>query len=260
MIKSQTHKFVISEDIITSIAKTYNVLGYTHVLKKLVSTAGLNPEFLTKKDLHEKLNDVIISNYKGEVTAKALLVDMFKRKNVVAAFEMKVNNSRVDFLTVNGETRSYEIKSELDNLSKLSKQAADYTHVFEYNYIVLDEKHYSIASNLLPDSYGIISMKNCKLDIIKDALKNTTINPESQLRLFTKKERTFHFKEQQGCFERILLECTSEKINEALKIMLKKRYESQWSFLKNNINNIYKIDYQYFFYHNISPDLIYQTS
>jgi hypothetical protein len=259
MVRSQTPEFVISEDIITSIAKTYNVLGYTHILRKLVAATGLNPDSLSKKDLHEKLNDVIITNYKGEVTAKALLVDMFKKKNVVAAFEIKVNNSRVDFLTVNGETRSYEIKSELDNLSKLSKQVSDYSHVFEYNYIVLDEKHYPIALNMLPETYGIISLKNGKLSVIKEAIKNTTINPENQLRLFTKKERTIHFKEQQGCFDKILLECTSERINEALKKMLKKRYEAQWSFLKNNINDIFKIDYQYFFYHNISPDLIYQS-
>jgi len=259
MERSQTHKFVISEDIISSIAKTYNVLGYTHILRKLVAATGLNPDSLTKKDLHEKLNDVIITNYKGEVKAKALLVDMFKKKSVVAALEIKVNNSRVDFLTINGETRSFEIKSELDNLTKLSKQAADYACVFEYNYIVLDEKHYSIALNLLSESYGIISIKNNKLYIIKEALKNKTINPDKQLRLFTKKERTIYFKEQQGCFERIILECTPEKINDALKMMLKKRYEAQWSFLKNNINDIFKIDYQYFFYHNISPDLIYQT-
>lgn len=247
-------------DKISSVAKAYNVLDYTPMLRKLVGAIGQNPESLTKKDLHRTLSNFIMSNYKGEITMKALLVSVFKQKDVTAAFEIRVNNSRVDFLTINGETRSYEIKSGLDNLSKLLKQTTDYGNVFEYNYIVIDEKHYMMANNLLPEGYGITILEKGKLVNFREAKKNSNLSPEMQLKLFTQKELRDNFKNQDGSVKKILIECTPDEINESLKEMLKNRYKVNWDFLKSNLKNIFAIDYQYFFYHNISPDIIYHAS
>jgi len=50
---------------------------------------------------------------------------------------------------------------------------------------------------------------------------------------------------------------SNEEINSAFKLMLKKRYFKKWNFLKANLDQILPIDYQYFFYHNIQPAVIY---
>jgi len=256
----KSNPLVLQDDFITALAKSYNILDYTPKLRKLATSAGFYTENFTKKELHKTINDVIYNNYKGEVTIKALLVQFFKNKNVTASFEIKVNSSRIDFLTINGETKSYEIKSELDNLSKLVKQTEDYTKVFEYNYIVIDEKHYTKAKEILPDGYGIIILRNRKLDTVREAKKNDMLCMEMQLNLFTQRELKMHFKNQTGNKIKIIKECTGKEINNELKSMLKKRYEINWSFLKNNLNNIFAIDYQYFFYHNIEPNIIYQAN
>jgi len=185
---------------------------------------------------------------------------MFVEKDVTAAFEIKVNNSRVDFITVNGDTRSYEIKSGIDNLNKLAKQVNDYEKVFEFNYIVIDEKHLKGAVEIIPGHYGIFVLEKEKLVRKKVAEKNSCLESEMQLQLFTKKELSQQFKNTQPSILEILKQYSAEEINGNFKVMLKKRYEKRWSFLKQNMPDILPIDYQYFFNHNIQPQIIYGRS
>lgn len=50
--------------------------------------------------------------------------------------ELYVNSSQADLVVVNGTTTIYEIKTELDSLSRLSKQLNDYIQVFDKVYVV----------------------------------------------------------------------------------------------------------------------------
>ena len=49
-----------------------------------------------------------------------------------------------------------------------------------------------------------------------------------------------------------------EFINRIFKQILKKRFEAQWTFLKKNYENIYEIDYQWFYKNQIDPSRIYK--
>ena len=256
----QTHINKLKEIDVSAFARSYNILDYNNQLKAILSSLLPNNELnnLSKFQMHQLINYILTNNYNSEAGLKAKLVAMFIEKNVIASFEMRVNRSRIDFLTVNGETRSYEIKSHIDNLTKLSKQAGDYEKVFEYNYLVTDEKHLINAIKLIPDHYGIYVMENGKLEKNRDSQLNYYTEPEKQLCLFTKRELIYHFdavidlQEIQNLF-------TPTQINDVFKIMLKKRYEKKWQFLKEHYNTILPIDYQYFFYHNITPNIIYES-
>lgn len=249
----------ISENAANLLAKSYSVLDYSQNYKRVLST--IFPEIqlddLSKRDLHALINEILINNHRGEAMIKSKLVNMFIKKKVTAAFEIKVNNSRADFVKVNGDTVSYEIKSGNDNLQKLSKQVSDYERVFEYNYIVIDEKHYQAAVKLIPDHYGIYILKGAKLIEHKPAQRNTNLNSIIQLKLFSKKELLSIFNTHDLDF--IKSQNDSNKINEGFKEMLKKRYSRRWSFLKENIAQIFPVDYQYFFQNNINPSIIYTS-
>lgn len=249
----------INESTVTALARSYNILNYSHDLKTILSSLFPDKDFSshTKLQLHKIINEILTNRFKGESGLKAKLVDMFVKKRVTAAFEIKVNNSRVDFLTINGETRSYEIKSGLDNLYKLAKQMSDYEKVFEFNYVVIDEKHLQNAIALIPEHYGIYVMEGGKLTEKKTADKNSCLQPEKQLQLFTKKELTRHFEAVESSSTKVLEKVSPGKINECFKTMLKSRYEKKWQFLKENKNEILPIDYQFFFHHNIEPKVIY---
>ena len=255
----ETHINQITEGAASAFARSYNVLDYSHNLRKILSSLLPENDFssYTKKELHVAFNYILTNRFKGESGLKAKLVSMFVAKDVTAAFEIKVNNSRVDFLTVNCDTKSYEIKSGIDNLNKLAKQVSDYEKVFEFNYIVIDEKHLQGAVDLIPQHYGIYVMEKEKLVRKKIAEKNCCLEPEMQIQLFTKKELQQQFKNVELNVAEIAKQFSATEINESFKTMLKKRYEKRWQFLKQNMDEILPIDYQFFFHHNIEPKIIY---
>ena len=108
----------------SSLARSYNTLSYTHQLRDLLGAFFQTDKYkdLNKFELSKIVNDAIFKNYEGEQIIKYLLAKEFIRKNYVAAFEVKVKSSRTDFLVINGDTMSFEVKSKIDTLNRLKKQ------------------------------------------------------------------------------------------------------------------------------------------
>ncbi|HEY5367744.1 MAG TPA: sce7726 family protein [Hanamia sp.] len=249
----------IDDKLVKVLAKEYNPLDYNEQLIHLLSFAYPSVSFdgWEKFKLHQLVNDIVISKHNGEQVLKYYLFKNFYRKKVIGAFEIKVNNSRADFLTINGSTNSFEIKSSLDNLYKLKKQAADYIQAFEYNYLVIDEKHLDNAYELVPKSFGLWSFKNGRKKIYRDATLNKKIDPEIQISLLTKKDLQHCFSEVSGNRRQILKYFTEEEINYRFKLALKSKYSTRWNFLIKNIDLILPVDIQFFFKTNINPKHIY---
>jgi len=249
-------------ETVNSLARSYHALAHHQQLRSLLTTVYPGNDFsgLNKRNLHELINNTLLKSYAGEEILKYLLIREFFNKKVTAAYELRVNSSRIDFLTINGYTKSYEIKSNLDNLRKLTKQMSDYMKVFEYNYVVIDEKHLSSALSIAPENYGVWVYKDKKKEVVRDAQLNTQLDPALQLNLFTKKELGTFFKGYQECRERITLDFTPAAINQTFKSMLKRRYEEKWSFVKAHRKTILPIDFHFFYHNNISPDLIYKVN
>lgn len=243
------------------LARSYNILdSCTHLRQVLKAAAGRNDlDHLSKYELHNLVNELVISNHNGEITLKAKLVEMFIQEDVIAAFETRVNRSRADFVTINGESKSFEIKSELDNLNKLSKQIKDYEKVFDYNYIVIDEKHYLNAKTLVPERYGIMVLRDKSIIEDRPGSKNHFYDSETQLSLFNKREFLQAFRMKGITREEVLINLSMDEINASFKLMLKDRYFQRWSFLVNHYCDIHAIDYQFFFQHNIAPNIIYRS-
>jgi len=247
----------VSPEQIRYLAKNYNTLEYSEELRAMLKTVFKDVDFskYSKIMLHRCLNDSLITKYAGEVALKYHLFCRAARKKLVAAFETKVQDSRLDFLTVNGVSISFEIKSELDNLDKLLKQSANYIKVFEYNYVVIDARHKKNALNMLPPSYGVWYFAGGKRIVERKALWNDCIDSNAQLNMLTKRELNKAF----GLNSRMEIKnrFTDHAINEHFKEALKSRYRSRWNFLVQHRNDILPIDLQFFFNRNIDPDLIY---
>jgi hypothetical protein len=250
---------VIDRRTLNSIAQDYCTLDYSPKLAALLTRVFPESNFcgLQKYELHKKLNEVIVKHYSGEQILKYALFNYHYKKNIVAAFEMRVNKSRTDFLAINGVSSSFEIKSGLDNLYKLHKQSSDYSLVFDYNYIVVDEKHLENAKEIVPMCFGIWSFDSSKRIVHRKAAPNNRIDPEVQLRLLTKKELMYQFKEKHGCIEDILKENNAAEINSRFKAALKERYKMRWQFLLSHQDSILPIDLQFFFNQNIDPSIVY---
>jgi len=210
---------------------------------------------LPKFELHQRISNHLLTEYPGETAIKYALFKAFKHKPLIAAFEINVNNSRLDFLTINGVSTGYEIKSSLDTLQKLSKQSADYLKAFEFNNIVIDERHLKNAMEIVPEHYGIITMHLGRKKIVQNVGYNHGIDAEFQLRQLTKKELILNFSHSE--ISDILREIDQVSINIKFKQALKARYRDRWEFVTQRAERILPLDIQFFFNSNVEPVYIY---
>lgn len=252
-----TNCSTIDSKLIKEIAKNYNTLDYTPKLRELLN--NVYPQNKIKKfcklDLHRKINDLVLDGYEGEQVLKYRLFKAFQNSNLVAAYEIKVKNSRVDFLTINGHTTSFEIKSSLDNLDKLAKQSNDYLTAFEFNNIVIHERHLNRCLDIIPKCFGVITVDKVKHTVVRKPILNKNIHSKTQLSLLSKKELLRHY----GSLDTNMITDTLDgaRINESFKMALKERYQARWNFIVEYSNEILPIDIQFFFNKNIRPVFIY---
>ena len=239
--------------------KSYNTLSYTKQLRELVAAFFKTDNYneCSKYQLAKIINDAIFKNYEGEQILKFKLAKEFNKKKYVAAFEVKAKNSRTDFLVINGDTKSFEVKSKIDTLNRLVKQISDYGDVFEFNTVVIDKSHLNKVLKILPEYYGVWFYENNKKIVYKEAKYSPNINPLEQLSLFNKKELIKSF----NCFDKdvILKDNSPDQINQELKNRLKDRYGNRWNFVQENWDNILPIDIQFFFNTNVKPEIIYSN-
>jgi len=245
---------------VREVIRNYSPLLYSPKLRSLLTAIYPNEEFaaIDKFGLHKRVNHILVEQYPGEQLLKYVLFDETRRRKLVGAYEIKVNRSRVDFLTINGVTTSYEIKSSLDNLSKLSKQCADYLLAFEYNNLVTHQKHLQAALKIVPKSFGILIFDGNKKTVYRKAELNESIDPGTQLSLLTKKELLVFF-DGHNTVEAVLANYSNERINNLFKKALKERYMIRWQFIVRNFFKILPIDLQFFFNTNIEPQYIYNN-
>jgi hypothetical protein len=245
---------------INNLVKKYNILLFYKKLVEELNIAYPETDFsgFSKPELHKLINEIIIENFKGEQIYKYSLFKYFSQKpDVIGAFEMNVNSSRVDFIAINGVSSSFEIKSSLDNLNKLNKQTEDYLKIFEYNYLFIDNQHLEKALTLLPESFGIWLFKNGEFFEYKVAKYNKRISSKFQLDNLTKRELNHFFNQNDGDKEKILAKFKKDEINERFKKAIKTRYLRRWEFIQNNKEQILPIDIQFFFQTPINPKTIY---
>jgi hypothetical protein len=214
-------------------------------------------------------NEIILKHYPNETSIKSAFINniLLKSNNHISIFELKVGDSRVDLCKVNGCSTAFEIKTDLDNLQRLNKQLYDYSQIFEKVYVICSSNKTEQINNFIPSEYGIYEyrlLKNgqIKFKHIKESSLSNNINCIKQLEIMTKRELAYNFdvdisNSRDDNIQSIVNKYNSKKINTIFKNCMKMKYQKQWLFLKENHNQIYDIDYQWFFKNTISPSLIY---
>lgn len=254
---SHCQPFDTEKELINYAVKNYHALHYLPQLQEIFALVNPKKDYslLSKFELHKRINKAIIGSYHGEQNIKYFLFKEFRNKDLIAAFEMNVQSSRLDFLTINGVTTSYEIKSSLDTLSKLSKQSSDYLKAFEFNNIVVDQRHLKNALEIIPEHFGVYTFYRGKKKTIQKGSFNYKIDAEFQIKLLSKKELKVAF----GVLDKgeIIYQFDPVTINIKFKQALKARYQSRWQFITSRYNEILPLDVQFFFNSNVEPLNIY---
>lgn len=99
---------------------------------------------------------------------------------------------RADIVSVNGVIAAFEIKSERDSLTRLETQVPQYASAFEYNTVVVANRHLKAARAKVPRTWGlaVAEMRKGKLCIrnVRRAMLNRCIDRQSLTRLLWKQE------------------------------------------------------------------------
>ena len=70
--------------------------------------------------------------------------------------ELARRSARVDLALVNGSLHGYEIKSERDDLRRLSRQVTHYAAVLERATLVTARNHLGLALSIVPDWWEVV--------------------------------------------------------------------------------------------------------
>lgn len=96
--------------------------------------------------------------YKSELVSK-MIFGKHSPRTASALLELRMGASWADVLIVNGTSTTYEVKTDLDQFSRLATQLPDYTARSEYVNVVTSEKRASSAERQLPQHIGVIAIR-----------------------------------------------------------------------------------------------------
>lgn len=261
--------FKDAQQLYTQYSTLENISVLSNHLKKIIDNSFLST--MNGQNIHAIYNNIILKYYPNEICIKANFIKqiLMKGKSHVTIFELPVGSSRADLCKINGTSVAYEIKTDLDNFNRLEKQIKDYYKIFEEVYIICSESNISNITSVIPQTCGVYSYKQTKsgkyiFKLYRAAQKNMRLDTTKQLQILRKTEFYDFFKINVTISKKKdLVEVTKHMydddfINHTFKLILKKRFETQWTFLKQNYENIYEIDYQWFYKNQIEPSRIYK--
>ncbi len=106
----------------------------------------------------------LLREYRSEYLYKNTLVSkiVFGRhrpSTASALLEQPMGESEADVLVLNGTSTVYEIKTDLDQFSRLSGQIADYCSRAERVYVVTSERRSAAVEARVPDHVGVIALR-----------------------------------------------------------------------------------------------------
>lgn len=102
--------------------------------------------------------------------------------------EKSIGTSICDVMAVTDRLTGYEIKSDLDNYSRLAGQIKAYDRFFDENYLVVSKSHCQSAQYHVPNHWGILCIENDNITLFREALGNQQVSRRNQLTILWKLE------------------------------------------------------------------------
>ena len=146
--------------------------------------------------------------YKNELVNK-YIVHKFGKTSSVVVNEFRVGNAIADLTLFNGESKCFEIKSDLDSPQRLSMQMANYQRVFDKCYILVPLESVSTYHDLVDDEVGILSLRYCRngqisIQVEREARRNEFVDVNILMRSVRACEYRWMVKQAYGSLPDVL--------------------------------------------------------
>jgi len=128
--------------------------------------------------LLDQLYELLTINYRSEyvyknVVAQKIAIERHVTVQARLITEFRVNQSKADAVVLNGTSTVYEIKTEYDDLARLTGQLADYKKAFDRIYVVTHGSGADKLIRMVHSSIGIIVLNDgMLLDTLREAESN----------------------------------------------------------------------------------------
>jgi len=163
-----------------------------------------------------------------------------KNTRLVEEFNVENGISRADIVGIsNAELHGYEIKSDVDSLTRLASQVHSYGKVFSRMTLVVGASHIKQAMYMIPEWWGVTLAKKDEEGIvvfsqIRKARLNPSLDSSSLLKLLFKEEINVVIKSNRfinnssttktGLSHNLLNQLNDEEIQKAVSASLFRRY------------------------------------
>lgn len=163
---SQFQKLVVKEDLSYLVSK---YLKYRDHLNEHIFTVG---------DFYRYIYKLLLSNYRNEYIYKNTIVNKIllgkhSLNTTTILNEFKIGKSIADLVLLNGTSKVFEIKTELDSLYRINSQISDYWKAFKNIYVVTHINLVEKFSKEIDEKIGIIALtENNTLRTIRESTSN----------------------------------------------------------------------------------------
>ncbi len=168
---------IFSPPVFQKIVRENDTVLFEKYITKYFNASSYSTNLDIIKLLYRKLQKQYRCEYVYKNNLVQKLIKEHSLKTTLILNELKISASKADLVMLNGAVRIFEIKTELDDFTKLSKQLADYQKFADEVSIVTDEKNAEkLKVGYTDKNIGIIVLdtKN-NLQTIKEASSNTAL-------------------------------------------------------------------------------------
>jgi hypothetical protein len=107
---------------------------------------------------------------------------------IIHEFKMPRPSARADIAVVNGKLAGFEIKSDRDNLSRLPRQIAAFSRIFDVVSVVSTNRHIGKLVGMTPPWWGIIKMESGRFVQFRAPTANPSLDVEALLYTLNRSE------------------------------------------------------------------------
>ena len=222
---------------------------YSSVVRRYVNI----PSQKNNRELISEIYCELKKNYRNEYFYKntllnKLLLGVHSVNTTTALTEVAIAKSKADFVLINGKAVVYEIKTELDNLERLSTQIDDYYKAFDHVTVVTYEKNIPQLQKVIDSIDKPVGMyvlrKNGKLGTVRKPERYTgNLDKEIIFKLLRKGEYEDVITQWHG----YLPEVTQFKYYSACKkLFLQIPMEEVYSLVLKNLKKRMKLEKEEF--------------
>lgn len=162
----------------------YNDNTFVHSLLQRYDSGLISPNF-TYWDYLDYVYRVLEKNYCNEYVYKNTfitewLIKEFSLKDTIAFSEFRIGAAIADLVLLNGASKAFEIKTELDSDKRLISQLEEYSKLMEECYIVVPEEQVTNYLTMVDPLVGVLAVKrglrSLKIELRRKARRNTTVD------------------------------------------------------------------------------------